>query len=179
MSSAHEGPSPRLVRFQVTDSIASDDGAEVWSVYDSVFDDFPDQTTWRETVWDRHSAREGFRLARAYGGGELVGFAYGYTGRRGQWWTDNAVKVLEPEVAEAWVGGHFELVSLGVLDAARGRGIGRELMHALLDGLRHERLLLMTSSDPADPARRLYASEGWQVLGPGVGEGTVIMGRRT
>jgi hypothetical protein len=51
-------------------------------------------------------------------------------------------------------------------------------MRALLQGLPHERFLLMTTSDPADPARLLYASEGWQVLGPGIGDRTVIMGRR-
>jgi hypothetical protein len=51
-------------------------------------------------------------------------------------------------------------------------------MRILLGGLPHERLLLMTSADPHDPARRLYASEGWDVLGPGIGDETVIMGRR-
>ena len=70
------------------------------------------------------------------------------------------------------------MVSIGVLDAARRGGIGRRLMQILLEGLPHERLLLMTSSDPSDPARRLYASEGWDVLGPGIGDGQVIMGRR-
>ena len=39
-------------------------------------------------------------------------------------------------------------------------------------------LLLMTTSDEADPARRLYASDGWRVIGPGIGEETVIMGKR-
>jgi len=87
-------------------------------------------------------------------------------------------RVLEPGVAETWLGGHFELVSIGVTHAARHRGVGRGLMHVILEGLPHERLLLMTSSDPSDPARRLYASEGWHVLGPGIGAGTVIMGRR-
>lgn len=85
--------------------------------------------------------------------------------------------MLEPEVAEAWLGGHFELVSIGVAADARRGGVGRGLMHALVDGLTHDRLLLMTSSDPSDPARRLYASEGWQVLGPGPGDATVVMGR--
>lgn len=167
-----------MVRFRVDDSVAEDDGAVVWPVYESVFGDYSDRETWRGDVWDKHSVRSGFRLARAYDADVLVGFAYGYTGERGQWWSDNACTVLEPEVAEAWLGGHFELVSIGVVDAARRGGIGRGLMHALLDGLPHDRLLLMTSSDPSDPARRLYASEGWHVLGPGVGEATVIMGRR-
>jgi hypothetical protein len=51
-------------------------------------------------------------------------------------------------------------------------------MQALLDGLPHDRLLLQTASDASDPARLLYASEGWTVLGPGTGPATVVMGRR-
>jgi ribosomal protein S18 acetylase RimI-like enzyme len=167
-----------VVRFQVDGATTADDGAVLWRVYDAVFGDFPDHDTWREAVWDKHRVRRGFRLARAYEADELVGFAYGYTGEHGQWWTDNAATVLDPHVAETWLGGHFELVSLGVVDAARRRGTGRELMQRLCEGLAHERLLLMTSAEPSDPARRLYASDGWQVLGPGIGKGTVIMGRR-
>jgi len=167
-----------MVQFRVVESVTSEDGAELWPVYEAVFGDQPDYRTWREAVWDKHTARSGFRLARAYRDDCLVGFAYGYTGQSGQWWTDNARKVLEPEVAEAWLGGHFELVSIGVTVAARHSGIGRGLMHALLERLPHERLLLMTSSDPSDPARLLYASERWHVLGRGIGDATVIMGRR-
>ena len=155
-----------------------DPTAEVWPVYDAVFGDQPDLATWREAVWDRHRARAGFRLARAYDADALVGFAYGYTGEDGQWWTDRARGVLEPEVAAAWLGGHFELVSIGVLPSARGNGTGRALLDALLDGLPHDRMLLMTTADPADPARRMYAAAGWRVLGPGLHDGTVIMGRR-
>ena len=165
------------VRFVVDDSVTAADGSAVWPVYESVFGDHADYETWRDGVWGRHTSRSGFRLARAYGADGLVGFAYGYTGERGQWWTDNAMKVLEPDTAEAWLGGHFELVSIGVLEAARRGGIGRRLMQVLLDGLPHERWLLMTSADPLDPARQLYASEGWQALGPGMSDDQVIMGR--
>jgi GNAT superfamily N-acetyltransferase len=168
-----------MARFRVDDAVTAEDGSAVWPVYDSVFGDCSDYETWRGAVWDRHSTRSGFRLARAYCADALVGFAYGYTGEHGQWWTDNALKVLDPDTAEAWLGGHFELVSIGVLDLARRGGIGRQLMQILLEGLPHERLLLMTSSDPSDPARQLYASEGWSVLGPGIGDGRVIMGRST
>jgi ribosomal protein S18 acetylase RimI-like enzyme len=167
-----------MVQFRVDDVVRPDAGAELWPVYESVFGDYSDCETWLHSVWDKHSVRAGFRLARAYDGDSLLGFAYGYTGERGQWWTDNVAPLLEPEVAENWLGGHFELVSIGVLPAARRTGIARGLMRALLQGLSHDRLLLMTTADPADPARRLYAAEGWSVLGPGIGNGTVTMGRR-
>lgn len=154
------------------------DGSDVWPVQRAVFDDHPDIHAWRSAVWEGHSTRPGFRLARAHGERGLAGFAYGYTGERGQWWTDTVATVLGPSVSDAWLGGHFEVVTLAVLEEQRGRGVGRALLRALLDGLPHERLLLMTTSDPADPARRLYATEGWDVLGPGTREGTVVMGRR-
>ncbi|WP_250031150.1 GNAT family N-acetyltransferase [Paractinoplanes maris] len=167
------------VRIRLDHSVTPDDTAALWPVYDAVFADHPSFAAWRERVWDRHTVRGGFRLARAYRESELVGFAYGYIGEPGQWWTDNARRVLAPDVADAWLGGHFELVSLGVLESARRSGIGRELIRALLADLEPGRVLLMATADSTDPARRLYASAGWQVLGPGIGPGTVILGMRT
>ncbi len=112
-----------------------------------------------------------------------MGFGYGYTGERGQWWTDQAAEVLAPDVAEVWLGGHFELVSIGVLEDERGRGLGLEYLdargHDRWFDLQNPRWLLMTSADADDPARHLYASEGWQVIGPGPDRsGQVTMGRR-
>ncbi len=153
------------------------DPDEVWPVYDAVFADQTDQATWRAQVWDRHVTREGFRLACAHEGGQVVGFAYGYTGDRGQWWTDQVATTLPEDVAGTWLGGHFELVSIGVLRRARGTGLGRRLLRTVVADLPHQRWLLMTTDDPTDPARRLYAAEGWRVLGRGVGEHTVVMGR--
>jgi len=65
-----------------------------------------------------------------------------------------------------------------VLAGTRGRGTGRGLLRPLLDGVDHDRLLLMTTAEETGPAHRLYAAEGWTVLGPGIGADTVIMGRR-
>jgi ribosomal protein S18 acetylase RimI-like enzyme len=150
---------------------------ELWPLYRRVFGDFDDMDAWRDQVWDRHAARSGFRLALARQDDALVGFAYGYTGETGQWWTDHAATVLHPEVASDWLGGHFELVSIGVDEAVRGAGVGRQLLVALTDGLEHARWVLMTSADPDDPARRLYRSTGWAVIGPGLSHEKVIMGR--
>ncbi|MBA3782141.1 MAG: GNAT family N-acetyltransferase [Nocardioides sp.] len=161
----------------VTDSVDESGALELWPVYDAVFGDQPDLGTWRSAVWDRHVTRPGFRLARAHHSSDLVGFAYGYTGERGQWWSDRAVDALPPDVADEWIGGHFELVSIGVLPAARGGGLGARLMTELTTGLPHERRVLMTTADAADPARRLYASHGWVVIGPGLRDDQVIMGR--
>lgn len=158
-------------------SVTDAEVVELWSVYDAVFADHPSCDAWRAEVWDRHVAREGFRLVRARRDGELVGFAYGYTGQPGQWWTDHVAAVLPPEVAEEWLGGHFELVSIGVLPRVRGGGLGGRLLDAVCAGLTQPRWLLTTTADEGDPARRLYARRGWSVLGPGIAEATVVMGR--
>ncbi|GAB3039124.1 hypothetical protein GCM10011376_40460 [Nocardioides flavus (ex Wang et al. 2016)] len=150
---------------------------ELWPLYRRIFSDFDDLETWRGQVWDRHAARTGFRLALARADDGLVGFAYGYTGDHGQWWTDRAAGVLHPAVADDWLGGHFELVSIGVDEPARRSGVGRQLMATLTDGLDHARWVLMTSSDPDDPARRLYRTAGWAVIGPGLSPDRIIMGR--
>ncbi len=164
--------------YDVVAGIDDDETRALFEVYDAVFGDQPDHAAWRTGVWDRHAGRAGFRLARAFDGERLVGFGYGYTGERGQWWTDRMAEVLAPEVARAWLGGHFELVSIGVLASHRGRGLGGGLLGHLTDDLPHERWLLMTTADAQDPARHLYARAGWQVVGPGLRDDQVVMGRR-
>ena len=130
---------------------------------------------WRESPWERHRARTGFRLATARDEGRLVGFGWGYTGHRGEYWPDLVAEAL-PDL-DGWVGGHFELVELAVLEECRGRGAGRRLHDVLLDGLPHDRALLSTAADEADPAVRLYRSRGWQRLGL-LGPDRQVMGLR-
>ena len=172
-----------MTTYDLVTAVSEADTEEVWVVYDAVFGDRPDIETWRRETWDLHVSRDGFRLARAYddlgdGGRRLMGFAYGYTGAHGQWWTDQASQVLAPDVAAEWLGGHFDLVSLGVLEEAWRRGLGRSLLREVTRDLPNPRWTLMTSADAENPARHLYASEGWQVIGPGLSDGQVTMGRR-
>lgn len=117
----------------------------------------------RDEQLPRHAAREGFRCVVTRLDAAAVGFAYGYTGRRGQWWTDYVAERVPERLAEQWLDGHFELVELAVDPRHQGRRIGTALHDALLADLPHERALLATWQDDL-PARRLYLRRGWRVL---------------
>lgn len=150
-------------------------GDQVWPVYDAVFGDVADEASWRADLFERHAARDGYRLAVARDDGALVGFAWGYVGERGQYWPDLVASTLPADVVDAWVGGHFELVELAVLPTARRHGLGGALHDAVLDGV-HRRCLLGTSDDENDPAVRLYRRRGWERLGL-LAPGVQVMGR--
>jgi ribosomal protein S18 acetylase RimI-like enzyme len=107
-----------------------------------------------------HLDRESFALAAAHIDDELVGFAYGYTGRRGQYWSDIVASTMTPDVAAAWVGDHFEFVELAVLPHTQGSGVGRKLASTLLQSRPEPRRLLQVDA-ANDPARALYASLGF------------------
>ena len=79
-----------MTTYDLVTEVTDDDSRAVFEVYDAIFGDQPDQSAWRSGIWDRHVARAGFRLARVYDEERLLGFGYGYTGERGQWWTDQA-----------------------------------------------------------------------------------------
>jgi ribosomal protein S18 acetylase RimI-like enzyme len=149
--------------------------ADVYDVYDAVFGDVAGEGEWRADTFDKHCARQEFRLVAAEDDGSVVGFAYGYVGDRGQWWSDRVVEALEPSVADVWVGGHFEFVELAVLPSSRRQGIGARLHDRLMSGTEHRRGLLSTD-DSDTPARRLYASRGWTKLGNLSAE-TAVLGR--
>lgn len=114
-----------------------------------------------------HAARDGFRCATLRLGPRLAGFAYAYTGRRGQWWSDQVAQRAPADVVDEWLGGHLEVVELAVDPAVQGRGYATALHDLLLHGTPHERAMLSTWADDL-PAPRLYRRLGWQVLHPEV-----------
>ncbi|NIK56359.1 GNAT family N-acetyltransferase [Kribbella shirazensis] len=122
-----------------------------------------------------HADRDDFRLVAARVGGNVVGFAYGFTGQLGQWWPDRVAAAIGPELTAEWIGGHFEVVELAVLPGAQGRGVGTALMEELMRDLPHRRALLTTYVDDR-PAPRLYRRLGWQVLVPDLGWGSALYG---
>jgi GNAT superfamily N-acetyltransferase len=108
-------------------------------------------------------------------GRATVAFAYGYTGRRGQWWTDWVAERAPGWVVEDWLGGHFEFVELAVDPAVQRRGIGTALHDRLLDGLPHAKAMLTAYRDDR-PAPRLYRRLGWRLLVPAIGEDSDLYG---
>jgi ribosomal protein S18 acetylase RimI-like enzyme len=122
-----------------------------------------------------HAAREGFRCAVAFDGVRCIGFAYGYTGRRGQWWTDQVAARAPAEIVDQWLDGHFEFVELAVDPAVQRRGHGAALHDALLRGAPNARALLTTYRDDR-PAPRLYRRLGWELLVEGIFEDSDLYG---
>jgi ribosomal protein S18 acetylase RimI-like enzyme len=112
----------------------------------------------------QHTERAGFRAVGAFaetGSGErLVGFGYGYLVAPGQWWHDQVRAALDRRTAKAWLPGAFEVCELHVHPDSQSRGLGRQLLHALLAGLPYPAALLSTP-DADTKAFRLYRDEGF------------------
>ena len=115
-----------------------------------------------------HTRRAGFRGMAAlvdsgdFAGpdGALIGFAYGYATAPGQWWHDQVRAALPPALVREWLAGCFELSELHVRPAWQGRGIGRALLTALVDGL-PQRTVLLSTPEGDTRAWRLYRSLGF------------------
>jgi ribosomal protein S18 acetylase RimI-like enzyme len=119
---------------------------------------------WAATRLPAHAERDDFLFLAVREGAEVVGFGYGYTGRRGQWWTDNVERSLTPAQREEWiVPPHFEIVELHVRPSQQRRGVGSALLAQLLARQPHDRALLSTQAG-SHKARAFYAKNGWTEL---------------
>jgi ribosomal protein S18 acetylase RimI-like enzyme len=128
-----------------------------------------------------HAQRDGFKLVVARlptpagDPGPIIGFAYGYTGERGQWWSDRVAETAPADIVAAWIGGHFEVVEMAVMVEAQGQGLGSALHDVLMADLPHAKALLTTYLDDR-PAPRLYRRKGWQLLVPDLGWESALYG---
>jgi ribosomal protein S18 acetylase RimI-like enzyme len=127
---------------------------------------------WARDRLPAHATRDDFIFLVARDGGQTVGFAYGYTGAYGQWWTEHVAAALTAGQRELWLDPpHFEIVELHVLPPAQRRGIGSTLLAQLLTRQPHDRAVLTTQFGSRQ-ARSFYAKNGWLELasidfGPG------------
>jgi ribosomal protein S18 acetylase RimI-like enzyme len=157
---------------------------EIYEVYVTAHDgrlDDPRDWLWRDEYVPRHTTRADFDFLVAIADGRVAGFAYGYTGGYGQWWTDRIAVALSPEARAAWVDPpHFEVVELHVRPADQRRGIGTRLLGELLARQPHDRALLTTHAENR-PGLPFYTRLGWQRLADvrfnPAGPAMAIMGR--
>ena len=111
-----------------------------------------------------HTGRRDFVFLVAREVDDVVGFAYGYTGEAGQWWTDHVARALAPALREEWLDPpHFEVVELHVRPSRQRRGVGSTLLAQLLSRQPHDRALLSTQT-ASRKARSFYAKNRWLEL---------------
>jgi len=169
------------VRISVYGKDALDLADELAAVYRAAFgapgyDEPPEAAErFRTEQLPHHADRAGFRCVIARIDDWVVGFAYGYTGDFGQWWTDWVASRVPVEVVAEWLGGHFEFVEMAVDPSAQGRGIGQALHNRLLAGLPHRRAMLTTYCDDR-AAPRLYRRSGWRLLMAGLDASSDLYG---
>jgi ribosomal protein S18 acetylase RimI-like enzyme len=137
---------------------------------------------WARRSLPQHAKRDDFLFLVARLDGEVAGFAYGYTGRFGQWWTDRVARALTPEQRTEWLEQpHYEVVELHVRPAWQRHGVGSLLLAQLLSRQPHDRAVLSTQAG-SRKARGFYAKNGWRELAPvDFGSGYapyVVLGKR-
>ncbi|MEC3974035.1 GNAT family N-acetyltransferase [Amycolatopsis sp. H20-H5] len=120
----------------------------------------------RAPMWLTHALREGWRCTAALDADDvLLGLAYGYKGRAGQWWHEQVRHGLTrqdgPEAAERWLSDYFELTEIHVRPDNQGKRIGEDLLRGLLDGVPRSRVLLSTPEGPSR-AWKLYRRIGFE-----------------
>ncbi|GAA3529517.1 GNAT family N-acetyltransferase [Amycolatopsis ultiminotia] len=119
----------------------------------------------RAPMWLTHALREGWRcMAALDADGALLGLAYGYHGRAGQWWHEQVRQGLTrragQEEADRWLSDYFELTEIHVRPEKQGKQIGEDLLRRLLDGIPKENVLLSTP-EGTNRAWNLYRRTGF------------------
>ncbi|WAZ19938.1 GNAT family N-acetyltransferase [Streptomyces cinnabarinus] len=122
--------------------------------------------------------RPGFRAVIEWSDdGEMAGFATGWT-TRAPFRTDRAYGKVTRRLGAARIDellmGTTEVDELGVRPRARGTGLGRRLLSALVSTAPGGRAWLLTW-DQAHDTVRFYRHLGWQEPEPSPGDGTDIV----
>lgn len=109
----------------------------------------------------RHIGYEGFKgVAAINEAGKVVGFSYGYTSLKGQFYHDLLAKTLPLEDSKLWLANCFEFVELSVHSDYRGKGLGTLLHNNVLRNVPHKTSVLTTQVDNT-VARLMYKKLDW------------------
>lgn len=135
----------------------------------------------RRGILVSHLDRPGLRAVAVLEQERLVGIAYGYVGRPGQWWHDQVRASMPPAVAASWLADAFEVCELHVRPLRQGKGYGRALLDTLLDGA-GTRTAVLTTPDRETRARHFYRAGGWvdlvlQLRFPGDPRAFAVLGK--
>lgn len=132
-----------------------------------------------EIQFRKHAKYPGHEGYLAVEQGTVIGYIYGYTSLKGQYYHDLLARHLLPETQ--WIRNAMELVELGVAPENRGKGIAGKLMDNLFKGRREEKALLTVRKENTG-AIRFYERKGWVVIKEGffphVPEEYFIMGKK-
>ena len=157
--------------------------AEVYRSAFSIFRDAPTEQevhTFAQDTIALHAEREGFCFIAALEDAELVGFIYGYHGRRGEWWEDWIHERLPSPIFDEWFDNQFDLTEFCVHAERHGQGIGSRLYDALLGelaGRPYERAVLTTRRID-NPARGFYLRRGWETVWDALDDRFSLLGLR-
>lgn len=123
----------------------------------------------RQQVWMNDSLRPGFKAACAHDGEYLLGIAYGFSGDREHWWTQQISRGLfeqggPTERERSIISNFFELAEIHVNPKFQGQGIGRELFRELVTQTNQPHVLLSTPEveGEANNAFSLYRRLGFE-----------------
>ena len=141
----------------------------ICALYDDVFSQPPFRWTDDESSHHRDLLRHlrsepSFGIATAERGGQLVGFAYGYTlPSNTKWWTE-FTHPIPSGLGDEQEGRTFALIDLAVRSSSRRQGLGRRLVDTLLASRREERATLSVQP-AATETHSFYRNLGWTKVG--------------
>lgn len=151
-------------------------------IYGAAMQRSPEMVVQRCEIMHAHLERRGYlAVVGLDDDDELIGFGYGYLGRRGEWWHDIVTNALGRELGDRWMTDAFELAELHVLPAHQGQGFGRKILDAVIAHAGGSTMVLSTH-DRESAARRLYRATGFVdlcggLVFPGTSEVYAIMGK--
>jgi ribosomal protein S18 acetylase RimI-like enzyme len=155
----------------------------------------PDVISYRAQPWRDDTQRAGWQAVGAFtprrsaNGGELIGFAYAYTGNPSLPWHQHVARAAHRfgqggRLATGMLDDYVELTEIHVRPGLQGFGIGETLLRRLMSGRAESNVLLSTPEVAleANRAWRLYRKLGFvdiirQMRFPGDARPFAILGR--